>query len=109
MGDAFINNNVDRSNVWITTKHSYDEGLQSIETSLDNSLDFVRTVDYYRMLIALSSLLQCALQMRIKSVDLYLLHSPIAGGADILAAWDMMEKMKKMGKAKYVLFKGVTT
>ncbi|GJJ12883.1 hypothetical protein Clacol_007129 [Clathrus columnatus] len=76
-GQALRQSGLPRSSVWITTKFS---GQKSVEDSIKDSLN----------------------NLGVRSVDLYLVHSPRLANGNIPGLWKRFEKIKSKGSAKNI-------
>ncbi|KDE06711.1 hypothetical protein MVLG_03057 [Microbotryum lychnidis-dioicae p1A1 Lamole] len=79
VGDGLKASGLERKDVWVTTKWSGKDG-KGIRASINESLEF----------------------LKLKYVDLYLIHSPRLAKADPVAAWEEMLVLKKEGLAHSV-------
>ena len=96
VGDALKDSGLARDDIYITTKYSGTNGLK-IEESIRNS---VKNVSF--CVPKLSHHLLIRSQLGVKSVDLYLVHSPRLAVPDIPTVWAQMEKAKSDGLTKSV-------
>jgi len=76
-GQALRESGLPRTDLWITTKYS---GLKDVETSINDSLNF----------------------LGVSAVDLYLIHSPRLANGDIPGLWKKFEDIHTRGLAKQI-------
>ncbi|KAF8518640.1 NADP-dependent oxidoreductase domain-containing protein [Hysterangium stoloniferum] len=76
-GQALRESGLPRTDLWLTTKYS---GLKDVETSINDSLDF----------------------LGVSAVDLYLIHSPRLANGDIPGLWKKFEDIHARGLAKHI-------
>lgn len=96
VGEALQDLKIDRDDVYITTKYGGGKIIESFETSR-------KKVRLYYTLRSRDNYLN-DLQLGVKQVDLYLIHTPSLVKGNLEGAWRTFEELKKSGATKQVHF-----